>query len=187
MPESIKRWPTLPSDPFIASIHPPKRADGIQEEDLDEVDDTNVNSVLAVADSSGCIQCFLDGSYPLGPISIDPESTTASLHRASSTSVLYAFQRRTMGDSYITPLLPIEVNMTLLATRTPRDVARISSTACQLLWYAIRVVDDLRAVWIGSTVHTGAREPGIKWLSKLTEGQLAAECTVSCSLRSSLS
>ncbi|KAI0033161.1 anaphase-promoting complex, cyclosome, subunit 4-domain-containing protein [Vararia minispora EC-137] len=169
MPAPFKQWPVLPSDPLTASVQPSKRSEDIHEEDLDELDDLNCNSILAVADSSGCIQCFLDGSYPLGTVLIDTESTIVSLVRRSQSSVLHAFQRWTEGDYRLTTLLPTEVDLTLLGTQIPRDVAKMSSTAWQLLWYSVHVVDDLRNVWMGSNTQTGAREPGLKWLSKLQD------------------
>jgi anaphase-promoting complex subunit 4 len=181
MPAAIKAWPTLPPAPLAASIQPPKRSDNVKEEaELDETDSISINSILIVADSSGSIQCFLDGTYPLGTVSLDSESTTTtvSLQKPPFSFEFRAFQKRFLDGSLRTPLLPTTINLTLLASRIPRDIAKVSSAACQLLWYAIRVVDDLKGVWIGSNTRTGAREPGMNWLMKLQE-TLPAGCMCS--------
>ena len=172
LPEAIATWPALPLDLLSASVQP---ADTVGEQDasalenLDKTDDPKSNSILVVSDSTGRIHCFLDGSYPLGAISISPSSTTASLRKDPLNPVLLVHQRSQISG---TTLLPIRVEMPLLSTRIPRDLARISTTARELLWYTMRVLDEMHAAWLGSGTQIGAREPGIKWLKSLDDLQV---------------
>lgn len=167
MPEAIASWPTLPFDPLTASIQPPPHVTEHGSEEFDESNNIDENSILAVADNIGCLHCFLDGSYPLGAVSILPQSTTSSLHKGSRTSTLVAHQRVENGKSSITPLLPTSVCFPLLKKRIPRDLARISTTTRELLWYTMRVMDDLHTIWFGTTTQPGARELGERWIHSL--------------------
>jgi len=171
LPEAIAAWPTLPPDLLAASIQPTDTAgekDTSGPEDSHKSDDPNVNSILVVSDDTGRIHCFLDGSYPLGAIFIGANSTTASLRKDTQSPVLFSHQRSQMGG---TGLYPTRVELPLLSTRIPRDLARISTTARELLWYTMRVVDEMHAAWIGSGTQIGAREPGIRWLKSLDDLQ----------------
>jgi len=172
LPEAIATWPALPPDLLSASIQPGDTA-GEQGasalENLDKTDDPKSNSILVVSDSMGRIHCFLDGSYPLGAISIRPGSTTASLRKDPLDPVLLVHQRSLMSG---TSLLPTRVEMLLLGTRIPRDLARISTATRELLWYTMRVLDEMQAAWLGSGTQIGAREPGIKWLKSLDDLQV---------------
>ncbi|KAI0312628.1 anaphase-promoting complex, cyclosome, subunit 4-domain-containing protein [Amylostereum chailletii] len=170
MPDSITSWPTLPPDPTLASIQIPPRAgelDSQNAEQYSDLDDLGLNSILAVADSTGSIHCFLDGSYPLGVIPVYPGSATVYLHKRSGTPRLYAHQRWSQNGITTTTLLPANVDLTLLSSRIPRDVAQISSTTRQLVWYAMRVVDELRTAWMGTSSQVGARALGIRWIQSL--------------------
>ena len=173
LPDSFTFWPTLPVDQLAASIQPQKKARELQGEDLDESDDANINSILAVADDSGSIQFFLDGTYPLGLVTVDPDAITVSLAKAPRSNVLLAFRShmdKTLSHSF-TSLLPAKVNLSLLSSRIPRDVAQLSSAAHQLCLYAYRTVDDLRTVWMGTSSQPGSRFPGLRWLKKLADLQ----------------
>ena len=164
LPEAIASWPTLPSDLLSASIQP---ADIADPEKL-KSDDPKVNSILVVSDDAGYMHCFLDGSYPLGAISVGARSTTASLWRDLNNPVLFAHQRSQMGG---TTLHPTRLELPLLIMRIPRDLARISTTARELLWYTMRVLDEMHVAWLGSGTQIGAREPGIRWLKSLDDLQ----------------
>ena len=167
MPKAIASWPTLPFDPLTASIQPPPNATEHGSEESDESINTDESSILAVADNIGCLHCFLDGSYPLGAVSILPQTTTSSLHKGSRTSTFVAHQRVENGKSFVTPLLPSSICLPLLEKRIPRDLARISTTTRELLWYTMRVMDDLHAIWFGTTTQPGARELGERWIHSL--------------------
>jgi anaphase-promoting complex subunit 4 len=137
-------------------------------EDLNKSDDSKMSSVLVVSDNTGRIHCFLDGSYPLGPVLVGADSTTASLRKHPQNPVFFAHQHSQMGR---TTLHPTRVELPLLSTRIPRDLARISTTARELVWYAMRVLDDMHVAWFGSGAQLGAREPGIRWLNALDDLQ----------------
>jgi anaphase-promoting complex subunit 4 len=137
-------------------------------EDLNKSDDSKMSSVLVVSDNTGRIHCFLDGSYPLGPVFVGADSTTASLRKHPQNPVFFAHQHSQMGG---TTLHPTRVELPLLSSRIPRDLARISTTARELVWYAMRVLDDMHIAWFGSGAQLGAREPGIRWLNALDDLQ----------------
>jgi len=164
LPEAIASWPTLPSDLLSASIQPADTADP----EKHKSDDPKVNSILVVSGDAGYMHCFLDGSYPLGAIFFGTRSTTASLWKDFNNPVLFAHQRSQMGG---TTLHPTRVELPLLSTRIPRDLARISTTARELLWYTMRVLDEMHVAWLGSGTQIGAREPGIRWLKSLDDLQ----------------
>ena len=164
LPEAIASWPTLPSDLLSASIQPA----GIADPEKLKSDDPKVNSILVVSDDAGYMHCFLDGSYPLGAISVGARSTTASLWKDLNNPVLFAHQRSQMGG---TTLHPTRMELSLLNMRVPRDLARISTTARELLWYTMRVLEEMHVAWLGSGTQIGAREPGIRWLESLDDLQ----------------
>ncbi|KAH9969035.1 anaphase-promoting complex, cyclosome, subunit 4-domain-containing protein [Russula dissimulans] len=163
IPEAVATWPALPPDLLSASIQSADSADSVQgagdRGNLPNSDDAKVNSILVVSDDTGRIHCFLDGSYPLGAISVGPGSTTASIRKDPKNPVLFAHQRSEM--------------VPLLSTRIPRDLARISTTARELLWYAMR-----------SGTQIGAREPGIRWLKSLDDLQAQMDTSVADSTTS---
>ena len=123
-----------------------------------------MDSVLAVADDAGHLHCFLDGSYPLGIIAaMAPCITSMSL--AKDEDMLFAHPRFT--DPKMTSLRPAVIHLPYLQQRTLRDVARVSSSVRELVWYAMRVVKDMRAAWFGGEAQSGARELGPKWIRAL--------------------
>ncbi|KAH9985379.1 anaphase-promoting complex, cyclosome, subunit 4-domain-containing protein [Russula compacta] len=186
LPEAIAIWPALPPDLLSASI---QSADIAGEQDVNDPevfhksDDLKVNSILVVSDDEGRIHCFLDGSYPLGAIFVGANSTIASLRKDSHNPVLFAHQHSQIGR---TVLYPTRVELPLLNTRIPRDLARISTTARELLWYTMRVLDEMQAAWLGAGTQIGAREPGIRWLQSLDDLQVQMGASVADSTTSLL-
>jgi len=78
----ILLWPTLPAEPLAASISGTAQSQNTPAtEQLDEIDDANKNSILAVTDSEGGIYGFLDGSYSLGIINASSGSSIISLSK----------------------------------------------------------------------------------------------------------
>ncbi|KAJ3554550.1 hypothetical protein NM688_g3049 [Phlebia brevispora] len=171
MPQIISSWPTLPIDLNAASFQ--SFMNGRTQrpgEELDEVDDSNVNSILVVSDNSGNIYGFLDGYYPLGTISLDLECTISSMYKSDNVRY-YLHPNIGSSASQQTLLRPVSLNIPFLQGRTLRDVARVSTSARELAWYAIRVVKEMRGTWFGSDTHSGAREAGPKWLRALEQRQ----------------
>ncbi|KAI9454006.1 anaphase-promoting complex, cyclosome, subunit 4-domain-containing protein [Russula earlei] len=186
IPEAIATWPALPPDFLSASI---QSGDGLREQDasdrenLYKSEDFKAHSILVVSDDTGRIHCFLDGSYPLGAVVVGPSSTTASLRKDPNSPVLLTHQRSEMSG---TTFLPTRVELPLLGTRIPRDLAKISTSARELLWYAMRVLDEMHVAWFGSGTQMGAREPGIRWLKSLDELQAQADASITDSTTSLL-
>ncbi|KAJ4486184.1 anaphase-promoting complex, cyclosome, subunit 4-domain-containing protein [Lentinula aciculospora] len=164
VPDVIKSWPTLQPDPVSASINVQNTHRTAENGITDEVDTTNLDSILAVADSSGHLSCFLDGTYPLGSLKLGNSNTTsvASLFKNPKSPILLAHP---VYDGGFTDLLPTHVSLSLLQERNVRDFAKLSTTARELCWYILRVVEEMRAAWAGSDTTTGARELGPKWIA----------------------
>lgn len=172
LPEAIAAWPTLPPNFIAASIQPvdaPGEQDSGQHGDPEASDNPRLGSLLAVSDDTGHVHCFLDGSYPLGAVLVEADSTTSSLQKDTQSPVLLSHQRSRSGK---TTLLPALVELPLLNTRIPRDMARLSTTARELVWYAMRIMDEMHATWFGSGTQLGAREPGTRWLKTLDDLQV---------------
>ncbi|KAI0932220.1 hypothetical protein AcW1_000598 [Taiwanofungus camphoratus] len=172
LPSVISTWPTLTSDPYAASIQPSRIGEQKSRpgEDLDEIDESNINSILAVSDDAGHLHCFLDGSYPLGTISLGAECSPSSLYKAED--FLFAhLQSPNLLNISTTTLRPLVVQLPYLKQRALRDVAKVSSSVRELVWYMIRVVKDMRGVWFGSETQNGARELGPKWVRALEARQ----------------
>jgi len=75
------------------------------------------------------------------------------------------------GNSFEICLTPMVIHMPLLTQRSARDLAALSSTARELIWYAIRVITEMQGIWNGSESNTGAREFGPKWIGLLETKQ----------------
>ncbi|KAJ3750355.1 anaphase-promoting complex, cyclosome, subunit 4-domain-containing protein [Lentinula detonsa] len=165
LPDVIKSWPALHPDPVAASINVPNITRTAENSIVDEVDDTNLDSILAVADRSGHLLCFLDGTYSIGSLKLGNSNTTttvASLFKNPKSPVLLGYP---VYNGVFTDLLPTHVSLSLLQGRKFRDFAKLSTTARELCWYVLRVVEEMRAAWVGSDTTTGARELGTKWIA----------------------
>jgi hypothetical protein len=137
----------------------------------DEVDHANVNTIVVVTDDVGHMHCFLDGSYPLGTISLGSELSIPSLFKHPNRPIFFAHPQISVNDATATSLEPLTVAIPLLGQRHVRSFASLSSTARELVWYTIRVVKEMLAVWFGSETLSGARELGPKWIRGLEERQ----------------
>lgn len=170
-PEVIAKWPTLQPDLLSASMKPadaPRyRHEG--EEDLDEVDDRNVNSILCAGDDMGNIHCFLDGSFPLGAFLFNTNFPIATLYKKPDEPT-FSINIRTAETG--TSLTPTIVDIALLKRRSVRDVARTSSTARELTWYIMRCVKEMQKFWYGQDLQGGARTMGPKWIEALEKKQM---------------
>ncbi|KAG2154867.1 anaphase-promoting complex, cyclosome, subunit 4-domain-containing protein [Suillus clintonianus] len=169
-PEVISDWPSLLPDPSLASLCPPILID----EQGKTTKDTQVNlsaedenSLLVIGDDNGKLHCFLDGSYYLGPISTIPSTVPTAVFK-DPKQPLFLLHPQTLGSDLLSAAFaPLSVDLPLLASHRIRDFARLSSAARELMWYVMRVIEDLREVWFGSGSLTGAREAGPKWIQLL--------------------
>ncbi|KAJ7786332.1 anaphase-promoting complex, cyclosome, subunit 4-domain-containing protein [Mycena metata] len=138
---------------------------------LDVADDANVDSILVASDDAGHIHCFLDGSYHLGPVALGTNLLIPSLFKMPTRPLFIVYPQETDQDARRTDLPPLFVRLPMLEDRQVRDMARISSSSRELVWYCIRVVKEMRAVWFGSETLSGARELGPKWIRALEKRQ----------------
>ena len=174
-PDVIEGWSTLSPDPLTASINPPSHnitPDKVREA-MDEIDDSNENSLLVVGNDMGYLNCFLDGSFPLGSISLGEGLAVSSLTKHPTCPVLHAhlFNPSSSNPSMNILLRPVVVTIPLLERRQLRDLAKLSSTTRELVWYVICVVQEMHIVWCGSGASSGAQELGSRFIQALESKQ----------------
>ncbi|KAF5375104.1 hypothetical protein D9758_000258 [Tetrapyrgos nigripes] len=167
IPDVVKLWPTLQNDPLAASIDAVNRS---IDPALDDPDDTNIDSLLVIADDLGRVSFYLDGAYLTGTLELGPQSFTEMFKDPQHPRLIAHSETDVDGDK-ISSIEPIRITLPLLETRKVRDFAKLSTTARELIWYIIRVVEEMRAVWMGSETNTGAHELGPKWLRSLENRQ----------------
>jgi hypothetical protein len=166
-PQVIEAWPSLPSDLLLASIKPSAREDTEARpgNELDVADNANEDSILAVADNQGGIHMYLDGSFPLGHIGAGAPVTSLVKEPASRT---FHIHRMSLSDQQPSvSLLSTTVRLPLLDTRHARDMAQLSSTARELVWYMMRTIEAMKESWKGSETQAGANELGANWVRAL--------------------
>ncbi|KAF8898719.1 anaphase-promoting complex, cyclosome, subunit 4-domain-containing protein, partial [Infundibulicybe gibba] len=171
LPEVIKDWPSLAPDPLSASVGTSLHGKTTNSTVNEEADLSNFNSILAFSDDQGHLLCYLDGNFPLGVVSTKPASSTFSLHKHVQHPLFLAHPHVKTQEMARTYLYPVVVKLPLLEQRVVRDLAKLTSTARELTWYIMRVVKEMRAVWFGSEMFSGARELGPKWIRTLEAKQ----------------
>lgn len=171
----MANWPSLPSDLPAATLRSKKVAKQKQRpgEELDEPDNTNYNTVLAVADQSGNMWTYLDGSFPLGFVSLGLTCSVSALDtdRDDKFFVHPEVADASLGDKSCVGLCPISVRIPWLSMSIPRDVAKVSTAVKDLTWFALCVIKEMKTAWYGSEAHSGAREWGAKWVAQLETRQ----------------
>ncbi|KAF5355856.1 hypothetical protein D9756_003780 [Leucocoprinus leucothites] len=172
LPDTIRDWPTLVSDPLLASIFPSGHRPQAGENTSDE-SDANKDSLLVVANYNGCLSLYQDGAFPLGRIHIGDRFYMRSLFAPSpSPSILLAYVTRPSNDSSeLTPIHAVHIDIPLIRRRFCRELSQLASAARDLTWYAMRVVREMRSIWFGSETNNGAREWGPRWMRSLETKQ----------------
>ncbi|KAG6899924.1 hypothetical protein C0993_005314 [Termitomyces sp. T159_Od127] len=172
-PSVIDEWSTLPSDPLSTSISTPltKMSANTLEESKGQVDNINVNSLLVFADSGGLMHYYLDGTFPLGTIAMGSDLFVNSLIKDRTTSTFIVYYATKIQETIATSLHPIIVDAPLLDKRYIRDMAKLSSTARELVWYCMNTVKEMHETWVGSETFDGARHLGSKWIQALEAKQ----------------
>lgn len=185
LPDVISSWPALPPDLLAASIQVPREGDNARlGAELDEIDQSNVDSFLTVTDSTGQIHCFLDGSYSCGAVRLGAGCVATSLIKDSTARTLYVTAEHTDSDvARYSNLLPIAVHIPLLDQRLARQVAESCSSARELVWYAMRTIKEMRQVWFGGDGIEGAREVNPNFVRALHErqtqfGRMFSRCVI---------
>ncbi|KAG6902868.1 hypothetical protein C0995_010037 [Termitomyces sp. Mi166 len=172
-PSVIDEWPTLPSDPLSASISAPqtrKSADPL-ERSQGEMNELNANSLLVLADNRGSIHYYLDGTFPLGNLVLGSDILVNSLIKDRTGPTFIAYSAARMQENIATSLHPIIIDAPLMGKRHIRDMAKLSSTARELMWYCINAVKEMHTTWFGSETFSGARHLGPKWIQALEAKQ----------------
>ena len=118
----------------------------------------------------GNVHLFLEGSYPLGNVRLGAEVTPRSLYKLREFLFLHPGPASDSSSPAVA-LQPSIFKLPYLTGRHYRDVARVSSAARELVWYAMRVVKEMRAAWFGSDTNAGARDLGQKWVNALEQRQ----------------
>ncbi|KAF5314057.1 hypothetical protein D9611_006831 [Ephemerocybe angulata] len=169
LPEAISSWPTLSADPKSPAVDSSiqTKQHSKPEDSLDEVDESNINSVLMVSDVLGNVYSFLDGTFPLGMIKLGRQASFTAVEKSNSGPVFFGHYKFRSGTFESTCIEPTIIDMPLLVNRKMRDFARLSSIARDLTWYIIRVVQEMKSVWYGSGNTTGARDIGPRWVQTL--------------------
>lgn len=169
-PDVINDWPSLLPDPTLASLCPPILIDE-QGKSVKETQSNfsaeDENSLLVIGDDNGKLHCFLDGSYYLGPINTLPSTVSTAVVKDPKRPLFLLHPQPSASDFSSATFAPLSVDLPLLASHRIRDFARLSSAARELMWYIMRVLEELREVWFGSGSLTGAREAGPKWIQLL--------------------
>jgi len=134
------------------------------------MDNFTTKTILLATDNHGHVFPFLDGLYPLGVISFGFEYLLG-LAKHQSKYIFTGQPNFKLGSVMQTWIKPTTFTLPLLATRKARDLAKLSSTTRELMWYLVRVVKEMKDSWCGSESQTGAREFGMKWIRALEEKQ----------------
>lgn len=172
----IKQWPTLKTDYFAASMSSPAQTqtNGLTQDDLKQTDDLKKNSILTLSDNLCRFHSFLDGTFPLGVIALPTGRGGAVIHSLQKdlkSPVFFAHPQMSVDSDKATILLPTRIHLPMLEQRHIRDLANLSSSSRELLWYVMRCVKEMRTAWFGSDVISGARELGPKWIQALEAKQ----------------
>jgi anaphase-promoting complex subunit 4 len=173
-PDYITQWRTLKPNSLAASIDSLDHNRYIDQngEIAEEPDDTsNEESILVACDDRSRIHFVLDGTYPVGFVTLENNVLVSSIYKHPSKPLFFVHQVQSLDGQSLTDFLPISLALPLLDSRSVRDFARLSTTARDLGWYLMRHVSDMNDVWIGSGSHPGANEIGPKWLTSFEKKQ----------------
>ncbi|KAF7306941.1 DEAD-domain-containing protein [Mycena indigotica] len=171
LPEVINTWPILDSDPAVASMSSRVKPVDSTNKHLDVPDEANLDSILVVTDDSGRAHFFLDGSYNLGAIHLGANISIPSLSKVPQEPDFIVHVQSAAHDLSSTPLSPRYLKLPMLKQRYVRDMARLSTTSRELVWYCMRVVKEMRVAWFGSENLSGAREIGPQFIRSLENRQ----------------
>ncbi|KAJ8522524.1 hypothetical protein ONZ45_g896 [Pleurotus djamor] len=133
LPDFIKDWPGLDSDPQVASMS--STTPGVSPKDPSNPKDATTGSILVAADTAGHLFLFLDGSYPLGSISLNGRPHVSLFHHGQKAVFLSHATCERGIDSSSLSFHPTVLSVPLLDDRKVRDVATSSTSARRLVWY----------------------------------------------------
>ncbi|KAG6813275.1 hypothetical protein H0H92_012689 [Tricholoma furcatifolium] len=150
-PSIIDGWPSLPPDPLAASVSTPTSAKHVDliSGPTNEMDDSNFNRSIILGSNVN----------------------TKSLLKAQMRPVFHAHISALVQETVVTTLRPTVIETPLLAKRHVRDMAKLSTTAKELMRYCMHAVKDSHATWFGSESFSGARTLGPNWIQTLEAKQ----------------
>ena len=171
LPSVINSWPTLSMTATSGSVGVSSHTKSSEGSKLDEVDTSNVDSLLLASDDLGRIYVYLDGTFPLGSVDSEQLVSFSSFSKHPSEYVLLGQTSTWEGDMRCMSLSPTVVDFPLLSQKKSRELAKLSTTARELVWYSMRVTQQMKEAWLGSESNTGARELGPRWIQSLMNKQ----------------
>jgi len=169
--DEFEEWPTLLGDLPSSRLKSKEVKDNTYGKQWGEAN--KCSTMLIVADSSGCMHYYLDGTFYLGKVQLTPVPSAScwSGHSAPSQQFLLhcgvASQTRSplFQDTLICPtriILPL-----LNDSGEFNSIARTSSTLRHLLWHCRKLAAELQVQWIGTESKEGAGGLGPKWLKSI--------------------
>ncbi|KAG9000900.1 hypothetical protein FRB93_012505 [Tulasnella sp. JGI-2019a] len=145
------------------------------QEPLNENMDKEVqNSLLIASDDIGQLYIFLEGSYPLGQVSLGTTCSTTCIVKPSQEKPVLLAHNFDLAERS-TSLLPVSIELPLLASPSLRSVSKMSTSVRALLVYVARVLEDMRRAWFGTDSLDGGRDAGKKWIKLLEEKERQLE------------
>ncbi|KAG9101038.1 hypothetical protein FRC06_003429 [Ceratobasidium sp. 370] len=167
----IRSIPTLPVDLESASVSASDRApttsrtrDAAKGKTKDEKTDPNAGTLVVVADTSGALHLYLDGSYALGSFPVAESGGAVSLYKHASITSLAVH----VAD-HGTSLAPTLVDVPMAIEPATRNVARASSTIRALLDYIHLGIEELALVWNGRQGKDGIKDAGNYWANLIQD------------------
>lgn len=174
---TIRGIPALPLDLESASIATSDRGfttsrtrDAAKGKTKDDKVDPNTGTLVVVADTSGALHFYLDGSYPLGSLPIAESGGAVALFKRASVTSLAVH----VADKH-TALAPALVELPLAIDPATRNVARASSTIRALLDYIHLGIEELALVWNGRQAESrdGVKDAGNYWAKIIQDKERA--------------
>ncbi|KAF8609635.1 hypothetical protein BDV93DRAFT_540863 [Ceratobasidium sp. AG-I] len=174
---TIRGIPALPLDLESASIATSNRGfttsrtrDAAKGKTKDDKVDPNTGTLVVVADTSGALHLYLDGSYPLGSLPVAESGGAIALFKRASVTSLAVH----VLDKHTT-LAPTLVELPLAIDPATRNVARASSTIRALLDYIHLGIEELALVWNGRQAESrdGVKDAGNYWAKIIQDKERA--------------
>ncbi|KAG8964939.1 hypothetical protein FRC03_001163 [Tulasnella sp. 419] len=175
LPE-LAAFPTLPSDldAAPASSDIPYARQSNSSDDTQRIgnrsDNCGIGTLVVVADDSGHLLPFLEGSYPLGVINLGQDCSVVSVWKSPNKPIILVHITQFLTDQLSRcTIFPTTVHISLLSSASVLDVARISSITRSLVLYVNRTFREMSRAWYGHQSTEGGREVGMKWIKVLQE------------------
>ena len=183
IPRELETFPSLAPNLRAASIAksvpttgPPKLSDPQPTHNVNRDDEASLEStLLAATDDAGMMYLFIEGSYPLGDISLGDSTSVRFLDKMGEDPTL--FTRTSRSNS--TSLQADVIHFPLLLSDTLTNITKLSTSVRALLTYLFHSLEEMRRAWFGTDTLEGGRDVGRKWIKVLQEkDKMFAACTL---------